>query len=155
MTERVNTGKSSEESGLTRRKFLQKASAMAAIASTGIASDAFSQNKSPNEKLGIGVIGTGGRGNSHLEMLKWMKDQGDNIEIVAVCDIYLPRLEKAAKTYNAKAYSDHRELLADKNVDVVCIATPDHHHGYQAIDAIRAGKDIYCEKPVTHWRSLN
>jgi len=154
MTERVNTGKSSEESGLTRRKFLQKASAMAAIASTGIASDAFSQNKSPNEKLGIGVIGTGGRGNSHLEMLKWMKDQGDNIEIVAVCDIYLPRLEKAAKTYNAKAYSDHRELLADKNVDVVCIATPDHHHGYQAIDAIRAGKDIYCEKPVTHWRQF-
>jgi predicted dehydrogenase len=42
-------------------------------------------------------------------------------------------------------------LLADKNVDVVCIATPDYHHPYQAIDAIKAGKDIYCEKPVSHW----
>jgi predicted dehydrogenase len=50
---------------------------------------------------------------------------------------------------------DHRELLADPNVDVVTIATPDHIHGYQAIDAIRAGKDVYCEKPVTHWRQFD
>jgi predicted dehydrogenase len=50
---------------------------------------------------------------------------------------------------------DHRELLADPNVDAVCIATPDHIHGYQAIDAVRAGKHVYCEKPVTHWRQFD
>jgi predicted dehydrogenase len=50
---------------------------------------------------------------------------------------------------------DHRELLADPRVDVVFIATPDHHHGYQAMDAVHAGKDVYCEKPVTHWRQFD
>jgi predicted dehydrogenase len=48
-------------------------------------------------------------------------------------------------------YDAHEELLADKNVDVVCIASPDHHHAYQAIDAVNAGKDVFCEKPLTHW----
>jgi predicted dehydrogenase len=56
--------------------------------------------------------------------------------------------------YNAKAYDDHRQLLENKDVDVVCIATPDHIHGYQAVDAILAGKDVYCEKPITHWRQF-
>jgi len=74
------------------------------------------------------------------------------VEIVAACDAYRPRLEKVVEGYKAKGYMDHRELLGDSNVDVVCISTPDHHHGYQAIDAVRAGKDVYCEKPVTHWR---
>jgi predicted dehydrogenase len=140
----------------TRRRFLRDSSAVA-LSMGGIlplAGEVRAQSKGPNEKLGIGVIGTGGRGNAHLQMLQWMKDQGDNIYIVAVCDVYRPRLEKAAARYHAKAYSSHQELLADKNVDVVCIATPDHIHGYQAIDAIKAGKDVYCEKPVTHWRQF-
>ncbi|MBN2376049.1 MAG: Gfo/Idh/MocA family oxidoreductase [Sedimentisphaerales bacterium] len=143
-------------SDVTRREFMQKAGAAAAVyaAGTMVTTKVLGQSKSPNDKLGIGVIGTGGRGNSHLHMLKWLIDQGDNIEIVAVCDIYKPRREKAAVQYKAKAYDNHHDLLADKNVDVVCIATPDHIHGYQAIDAIEAGKDVYCEKPVTHWRQF-
>ena len=141
---------------ITRRQFMHKAGTVAAAyaAGTMATTRAVGQTNSANERLGLGVIGCGGRGNSHLQMLNWMKEQGDNIEITGVCDIYQPRLEKAAQQYKAKAYRDHRELLADKNVDVVCIATPDHHHGYQAIDAIEAGKDIYCEKPVTHWRQF-
>jgi predicted dehydrogenase len=141
---------------MTRRTFMQKAGAAAAIYTAGAMATtrAAGQSKGANEKIGVGVIGTGGRGSGHLHMLNWMKEQGDNIEIVAVCDIYQPRLNRAADAYKAQAYRDHRELLADKNVDVVCIATPDHQHGYQAIDAIEAGKDVYCEKPVTHWRQF-
>ena len=52
------------------------------------------------------------------------------------------------------SYKAHRELLADKNVDLVCIATPDRLHVPQALDAIRAGKDVYCEKPMGHWSQM-
>ncbi|MCI0499937.1 MAG: Gfo/Idh/MocA family oxidoreductase [Planctomycetales bacterium] len=141
----------------SRREFLSQTGAAITLGSalylTGKSFAAGSQG--PNERIGIGLIGAGGRGNSHLDMLQWMKEQGDNIEIAAVCDIYKPRLERTAQKYGAKAYSSHHELLADKNVDMVCIATPDHLHGVQAIDAIRAGKDVYCEKPVTHWRQFD
>jgi len=140
---------------ITRRKFIHQTSMTAtSLALATIASKTSAKSNSPNDRLGIGVIGTGGRGNSHLQMLKRLKDDGENIEIVAVCDIYRPRLQKAAEKYNAKAHENHRELLENKNVDIVCIATPDHIHGYQAIDAIHAGKDVYCEKPVTHWRQF-
>ena len=70
---------------------------------------------------------------------------------MAVCDAYRYRLDEAAKATGAKAYMKHRELLADPSVDVVCIATPDRLHVPQALDAIRAGKDVYCEKPMGHW----
>ncbi|MEW5900998.1 MAG: Gfo/Idh/MocA family oxidoreductase, partial [Acidobacteriota bacterium] len=76
------------------------------------------------------------------------------VEIVAACDVYRPRLIDRTEGFGGKAYMDYRELLADPNVDVVCISTPDHVHGYQAIDAIKAGKHVYCEKPVTHWRQF-
>ena len=70
---------------------------------------------------------------------------------MAVYDAYRYRLDEAAKATGAKAYLKHQELLADPNVDVVCIATPDRLHVPQALDAIRAGKDVYCEKPMGHW----
>lgn len=107
-----------------------------------------------NERIGVGMIGCGGRARDHLKSLDSLKQKGVNIEIVAVCDTYRPRMEKSAQQYNAKGYMDHRELLVDRNVDVVGIATPDHLHGYQVIDAIEAKKDVYCEKPVTHWRQF-
>jgi predicted dehydrogenase len=65
-------------------------------------------------------------------------------------------MEKAIKGFapRAKATMDYRKLLADPNVDVVCISTPDHWHGIQGLDALMAGKDVYCEKPITHWRQF-
>ncbi|MHC4497116.1 MAG: Gfo/Idh/MocA family protein, partial [Planctomycetota bacterium] len=108
-----------------------------------------------NERIGVGFIGCGGRSNAHLKTVDYLKNHGANVDIVACCDAYRPRMKKVMEGYKAKGYSDHRELLDDPNVDVVCIATPDHQHGYQTIDAVRAGKDVYCEKPVTHWRQLD
>jgi len=144
------------KNALTRRQFMghTASAAVAATAATAVARGAAGQ-EAANERIGVGVIGVGGRGNAHLKVLDWLKENKGSVEIVAVCDAYRPRLNAAAESYGAKGYMDHRELLADPNVDMVCIATPDHHHGYQAIDAVQAGKDVYCEKPVTHWRQFD
>jgi predicted dehydrogenase len=108
-----------------------------------------------NDRIGVGFIGAGGRAHAHLQAVHWLKTQAKKpVEIVAVSDLFRGRMQRAAEAYAAKGYTDHRELLADPNVNVVCIATPDHHHGYQALDAVKAGKDVYCEKPVTHWRQF-
>jgi len=139
---------------LTRRQFIRRAGAAAATVTVAAASARRAAGKSANERIGVGFIGCGGRSNAHIKTVDYLKSQGANIDIVAACDAYRPRMQRVADGYKAKGYSDHRELLADPNVDVVCIATPDHQHGYQAIDAIRAGKDVYCEKPVTHWRQF-
>ena len=143
-----------ENGALTRREFIRTAATVAAV--TGVTGGpAFRAHaQSPNERLGVGVIGVGGRGGAHLQAMDWLKNHDGGVDIVAVCDTYKPRMERAAKNYNAKGYMDHRELLADPRVDVVSIATPDHLHGYQSIDAVKAGKDVYCEKPVTHWRQF-
>jgi predicted dehydrogenase len=151
--EETDMKRTSQTGGLDRRAFLQAAGVAAAAFTIGSGSRR-AWGKGPNDKLGIGVIGCGGRGNSHLEVWKWLKDQGDNLEIVAVCDAYRPRLQRAAEKYSAKPYMDHRELLADSRVDIVSIATPDHLHAPQTIDAVRAGKGVYCEKPITHWRQF-
>ncbi len=137
-------------SGISRRSFINRATAVSALpvlAGSGRALGA-------NDRIGIGMIGCGGRSNSHIKAIQWLKDNNRKVEVTAVCDTYRPRMQKAADFTKAKSYMDHRELLKDPNVDAVCIATPDHIHGYQAIDAMLAGKDVYCEKPVTHWRQF-
>ena len=139
----------------TRRQFIQMTSAATAAA---IAAGRFPEARAlgANERLGVGFIGAGGRAGAHMGCVKYLRDeQKMPVEPVAVCDVYRPRLERAAKALGAKGYMDHKELLADPKVDIVCIATPDHHHGYQAIDALKAGKHVYCEKPVTHWRQFD
>jgi predicted dehydrogenase len=143
----------STSQGMTRREFVRTAAAAGAAVTLGAAAR---PARGANERLGVGFIGVGGRGNAHLQYVHWLKTQADEpVDIVAVCDVYGPRMRDAAEGYNAKPYMDHRELLADPNVDIVCVATPDHQHGYQVIDAIKAGKDVYCEKPVTHWRQFD
>ena len=138
---------------LTRRQFIRRAGATTAAVT--VAGAATRRVLGANDRIGVGFIGCGGRSGAHFKTVHWLKTQGkEAVEIVAVCDVYRPRMAKRAEAYGGKAYMDYRELLADANVDVVCISTPDHHHGYQAIDAVRAGKDVYCEKPVTHWRQF-
>ncbi len=141
---------------VTRRGFMHGAGALAAAAFVGSSSKpSGGQVRGANDRIGVGFIGCGGRSGAHFRAVRWLKTQGNEaVEIVAACDVYRPRLAQRVEDFGGKAYMDHRELLADPNVDVVCIATPDHVHGYQAIDAIKAGKDVYCEKPVTHWRQF-
>ena len=138
---------------VTRREFMGRGAAAGAVA-LGPGSHVLRSVLGANERIGVGVIGVGGRGGAHLKTWHWLMEQAGLVDIVAVCDVYRPRLDRAAKDFGAKAYMDHRELLADPRVDVVSIATPDHHHGYQALDAVKAGKHVYCEKPLTHWRQF-
>lgn len=142
----------SNPGGSSRRSFLKLAAATGASAVlTPHTSARGEPTRSANERIGVGFIGTGSRSRAHQDIVLKFKEQGI-AEPVAVCDVYRPRLEDAAKHCGGvKAYSEHEALLADPNVDVVCIATPDRHHAPQTIDALRAGKDVYCEKPLTHW----
>lgn len=106
--------------------------------------------QSPADRLRVGVIGCGGRGvGAHINTLLKMKE-ADKVEINAVCDVFDKRAQQAAQLTGGRPYQNYRELLANKDVDVVVIATPDHWHGQMAIDAASAGKHIYCEKPMTH-----
>lgn len=138
----------------TRREFVRNGLAAGALA-TGSAVGAplivGQDARGANERIGIGFIGTGGRCGAHIQIINKLKEQG-LASPVAVCDVYRPRLEAAGKaTGGAKMYDEHEALLADSSVDVVCIATPDRLHAPQTIDALAAGKDVYCEKPLTHW----
>ena len=122
-----------------RRSFLI-AGGLTALAST----KAFGAN----EKLRVGVIGAGGRMRNLLDAA----DQIGSYEIVSVSDVYAPHADavKARSNGLASTHVDYREVLDNKDIDAVIVATPDHWHVPIAKDAIAAGKDIYLEKPVTH-----
>lgn len=136
-----------------RRQFIRRTAKTAAVAGLVSSSPFVTTQRvlGANERLGVGFIGVGGRGRYHVDTVMAMINQGENLQIVAVSDTYGPRMRAHAEHAKAKAYRDYRELLADPSVDVVCIATPDRLHVPQALDAIRAGKDVYCEKPMGHW----
>lgn len=148
----------------TRRQFLKSAGA-ATIATISLpailraqSAPAVASGANPSSRLGVGFIGCGSRATlAHMRMLEGLKNEGGlPLEFVAVCDVYRPRLVAAqSRLQAARATMDYRELLADPSVDVVCIATPDHCHARQAIDALQAGKHVYCEKPVTHWSQFD
>lgn len=143
-----------------RRDFLRTSAVTAATAAAaGVFQPKFTiadeGSKGANERIGVGFIGTGSRfQTAHALCVAELQKQG-RCEAVAVCDIYRPRVEAAAQQTGGKVYRDHKELLADPRVDVVCIAAPDRHHAPLAIEAIRAGKDVYCEKPLTHWSQMD
>jgi predicted dehydrogenase len=124
-----------------RRHFLL-ATGMSALAST--------RAWGAGTRLRLGIVGAGGRMNSLIDAAE---RPGNDFEIVRVCDVYGPAREKVKTRPSAIAatlHTDFHEVLDDKSIDAVLIATPDHWHVRCAVAALAAGKDVYLEKPVNH-----
>ncbi|MCI0387838.1 MAG: Gfo/Idh/MocA family oxidoreductase [Acidobacteria bacterium] len=103
-----------------------------------------------NDRINIGCIGLGGRGTDVMGEMMKVGQTSQPAQVVAVCDVYRKRLNRAKELSKAElATLDYRELLTRKDIDAVIIATPDHWHAPIAIDAMKAGKDVYLEKPMT------
>jgi predicted dehydrogenase len=145
---------------VTRRAFL-KTSATAAVAAgfpTIVPARVFGQN-APSNRINIGAIGVGRISRGHDLPGIWKYDKA---HIMAVCDLYEPRVKlgkelidgvyskKSGKPYNGTlTYFNYHELLANEDIDAVVISTPDHQHAVVAVDAVRAGKDVYLQKPAS------
>jgi predicted dehydrogenase len=126
---------------LRRRRFLKTVALGGIVAAV----EGSAKCASPNSKVNIACVGVGGKGWS--DMLE--TSVGHNI--VAVCDIDLQRLGKAAERFpKAETYTDWRQLLEQKNIDAVTISTPDHMHAPVTMSAIAFGKHVYTQKPLTH-----
>ena len=124
----------------TRRHFL------GAAAGTVAAAPLMAQGgRSANDKIQIALIGGGGQGSGDVH-----SSLASGSKIVAVSDIYQGRLIHAKETWGSDVFvtRDYREVLARRDVDAVIVATPDHWHRQVSIDAMNAGKDVYCEKPM-------
>ncbi|KPL09062.1 oxidoreductase, partial [candidate division BRC1 bacterium SM23_51] len=122
----------------------------AGVAASSAAAMPARRKLGPNDRINVGVIGIGGRGSGLLKQALGKQGEGA-LQVVAVCDVYQRRVNRAAQRANgAKAYLHYEELLDHPELDAVIIATPDHWHAQIAIDAIKKGKDVYVEKPMTH-----
>ena len=134
---------------LSRRSFIHTTTGAAITAGPAVIS-ALGQNN----KMSVGVIGTGGRGNYLMDRLYAAKPE--NVALTWVCDTYKGNLARAKdkvqtnEKTSPKAVADYREILADRSVDAVFIATPEHLHYPMAVAALKAGKNIYLEKPIAH-----
>jgi predicted dehydrogenase len=158
-----------EKNTSTRREFLAKSAAASAglvLGASAFTSYGNSRIIGANDKIRMGFIGIGNRGSQLLAL--FMQEPG--CEIAALCDIYKPYLVRDRALVDPRYlksmpgqvptmgekfpvkpvyYDDYRKLLEDKSIDAVCIATPDHWHAKMMIDAVKAGKDVYVEKPLT------
>lgn len=114
---------------------------------------AASRVRGANERPNVATIGCGGMGHAHLRTLVGLRDAG-RVNLTGVCDVWRKRLDSAAALSGGKPHNDWRRVLDDPEVDAVTIATPDHWHAPMAVAAMEAGKDVYCEKPMTYWADL-
>jgi predicted dehydrogenase len=138
-----------------RREFLRRCGATAVggfafpmIVDHGVLGGA--DTPPPSERVRVGVIGVGGQGTANLKALQKEK----TAEVVAVCDVDQEHLVKAKALAGTTgrpflAFADYRRMLDDKSIDAVLVATPDHWHALPMIEACSAGKDVYCEKPLS------
>jgi predicted dehydrogenase len=161
------------ENPVHRRDFLK--SSAAAGAALALSAASARRVYGANERIHVAFIGTGGRCQAHLNVINRLHKEKGTVAPVAVCDLWDGHYEeheverrgkKVKQVYSQGLYpsarkvglkeddkehvtKDYRRILDLKEVDVVCIATPDHWHAKISIDAARAGKDVYCEKPMT------
>lgn len=127
---------------MLRRDLLKRVTS----AATAMTAASYSRVMGANDTVQLGLIGSGERGR-HVMNQFLLTNQ---VNVGAVCDIYSENIDKARqKATNARNFADHRKLLEVKELDAVLIATPDHWHFTTACDAMRAGKDVYVEKPLT------
>lgn len=133
-----------------RRDFLKKAGGLALLTIVPRSVLGGTKFVAPSDQLTKGIIGVGGIGKSSYHFTS-----NDACRLVAVCDVDRKHLESAIALGRKKfdktleSYHDYRDLITDPNVDIVHIATPPHWHGIMAVEAAKAGKDIWCEKPMT------
>jgi len=150
-----------ENSEASRRGFLKKLATTAAAVTAGsslIAADkhtgSFTYLKKeynqygPNDQVNIALIGAGGMGTQDAIVAL----QVPGVKLVAVCDLYDGRLKEAKTRWGAEIFTTkiYKEILNRKDIDAVIIATPDHWHQQISVDAMHAGKHVYCEKPMVH-----
>ena len=127
---------------MLRRELLRRVSTTA----TAMTAASYQRIMGANDAIQLGLIGAGERGRFVMSQFQETK----RVNVAAVCDIYAANIDKARQTaVNAKNFSDHRKLIDVKELDAVLVATPDHWHSTVALDALRAGKDVYVEKPLT------
>lgn len=158
---------SKDETDTSRRDFLKRSAMTAAGVTVGISAmnaSVFARTLGANDKIRVGFIGLGNRGTQLLERFMANKD----VEVAALCDVYEPYTLRDRSKVNTrwleigkvpemgekfankpKRYNDFRKLLEQKDIDAVCISTPDHWHAIQTIAAVDAGKDVYIEKPLS------
>ena len=138
---------------VTRREFLDSLAVGAAGLALGTTAKSYSRILGANDRLNFAVIGLNGRGSAHLDSLKANKSVA---RISHVCDVDTNILEKFADATTKEmgeapdAVVDFRQILEQKNVDAITIATPDHWHAPMAIAGLQAGKHVYLEKPCSH-----
>jgi predicted dehydrogenase len=133
---------------INRRHFAKQIALGAGVASFWSARS-YSAIAGANERLRLGIIGCGGMANSHMDALLPIK-QTDQVEIAAVCDVFQKRLDAAVQKTGARPVTRYLDLLSQKDLDYVLVATPEHWHHRMILDAVAAGKHVYVEKPMTH-----
>ncbi len=138
-------------STFNRRDFFK--SSVSAGAALGMTQSLAAQGRvvGANDRINLGIIGVGARGNGLLRQFMRIGQADGKSQFAAVCDVYEKR-KQAAQEISKSGFAtlDYRELLNRPDVDAVIIATPDHWHARMAIEAMKKGKDVYLEKPMTH-----
>jgi len=141
----------------SRRQFVAGAAALS-LASTAMAKSGGASRMAPsrvigaNDKINVGVIGVGGRGSYVAERFSkyGTEVKPGACQVVAACDVYQKRVTEAKDRLKCTGTLDYREILANKDIDAVIVATPDHWHAKIALEAMDRGKDVYLEKPMCH-----